>query len=240
MVEQRGLIPHLGYRSHLAWAGAHIVREKPGLAGLDERFQIVDERRPNSSARKPNAWLSFHDLDDYLSPDLDDSGAIKCAEQLPVLVHDLALAFIALQKPRARSKTRAANWTCTRTLALAEMGWWIYDKYQQSLRYRGAADFDDLIASPTKFSNPTRATLHACNTASYILEDEAQDPSEIQERILRLPDQPGAPAIKPGHLRDVHDCDPQLLGGFHRAKQITAEPPIVGVRSSTSLTLRII
>ena len=77
MVEQSGLIPHLGYRVRTLHGLAHdIVREKPALAGLDERFQIVDEREAEFIRKEAaNAWLASHsfDLDDYLDPGMDDN-----------------------------------------------------------------------------------------------------------------------------------------------------------------------
>jgi DNA helicase-2/ATP-dependent DNA helicase PcrA len=72
-------------------------------------------------------------------------------------------------------------------LSLARLGAEIYADYQRSLAYRGVVDFDDLI----------RLALEALERDSdyltrlqrrwpYILEDEAQDSSELQEQILRL------------------------------------------------------
>ncbi|MEE8389213.1 MAG: UvrD-helicase domain-containing protein, partial [Anaerolineae bacterium] len=44
-IEQRGLLPHLGYRVRTLHGLAHdIVRERPALVGLADDFQIVDER----------------------------------------------------------------------------------------------------------------------------------------------------------------------------------------------------
>src|SRR5258708_10665365 len=72
-------------------------------------------------------------------------------------------------------------------LPLARFGLEVYETYQRSLAYRGAVDFDDLV----------RLALMALETDEsyrkrlqkrwpYILEDEAQDSSLLQERILRL------------------------------------------------------
>lgn len=194
MVEQRGLIPHLGYRVRTLHGLAHdIVREKPALAGLEERFQIVDERESEFIRREAaNAWLaSFpNQLDDYLIPDLDNSKRDWVRrQQLPELVHSLALAFIRTCKNYALTPEdlRARLNQSPAPLPLAEMGWWIYDKYQQGLRYRGAVDFDDLIALAYKILQTDPDYLARLQYRfPYILEDEAQDSSEIQENILRL------------------------------------------------------
>src|SRR5258706_16390635 len=44
-LQQRGLIPDIGYRVRTLHGLAHdIVRENPSLVGLENRFAIVDER----------------------------------------------------------------------------------------------------------------------------------------------------------------------------------------------------
>ncbi len=194
MIEQRGLIPQLGYRVRTLHGLAHdIVREKPALAGLEERFQIVDEREAEFIRKEAtNAWLTTHPnhLDEYLSPELDNSKRDWVnRQQLPDLAHSLGLAFIrscknlTLTPEDLRNKLDSAP----APLPLAEMGWWIYEKYQQALRYRGAVDFDDLIAFAYKILQADPDYLARLQYRfPYILEDEAQDSSEVQENILRL------------------------------------------------------
>ena len=47
-VEEKGLLPHLGYRVRTLHGLAHdIVRERPGLVNLSDGFAIVDERDAN-------------------------------------------------------------------------------------------------------------------------------------------------------------------------------------------------
>src|SRR5512133_2674934 len=76
-IQQRGMIPHLGYRVRTLHGLAHdIVRENPALAGLEERFQIVDEREAEFIRKEAaNAWLTTfpNNLDEYFGGDLDDS-----------------------------------------------------------------------------------------------------------------------------------------------------------------------
>ena len=82
----------------------------------------------------------------------------------------------------------------------------IYQDYQRSLNYRGAVDFDDLIRlalAALKADPQLVERLH--QQWPYILEDEAQDSSRLQEEILRTADrrkrQLGARwRSKPGHL----------------------------------------
>ena len=62
LIRERGLLPHLGYRVRTLHGLAHdIVREKPALAGLEERFQIVDEREADFIRKEAaEAWLAAH------------------------------------------------------------------------------------------------------------------------------------------------------------------------------------
>ncbi len=193
MVEQHGLIPHLGYRVRTLHGLAHdIVHEKPTLAGLEERFQILDERESEFIIQEAaHAWLSANSyaLTDYLDPALDDSKRDwVIRQQLPELIFTLARNFIRLAKDRRltpdllRQKLDSAP-----ALPLAEMGWAIYADYQRALAYRGAVDFDDLIRLAYQVLVTDADYLARLQYRfPYILEDEAQDSSRIQEEILRL------------------------------------------------------
>jgi DNA helicase-2/ATP-dependent DNA helicase PcrA len=194
MIEERGLLPHLGYRVRTLHGLAHdIVRERPALAGLDERFQIVDEREADLIRKEAaNAWLkaNAHLLEDYFDPEMEDSKRDWVRRQhFPELVHSLALAFIRSAKDRRldpddlrRLLEQAAG-----PLPLVEMGLAIYADYQRALQYRGAVDFDDLIRLAYQVLETDPDYLARLQYRfPYILEDEAQDSSRIQEEILRL------------------------------------------------------
>ena len=72
-------------------------------------------------------------------------------------------------------------------LPLAEMGLAIYSDYQRALTYRGAVDFDDLIRLAIDLLENDPEFLERLRYRwPYILEDEAQDSSKLQEQILRL------------------------------------------------------
>ena len=99
------------------------------------------------------------------------------------------------------------------------MGLAIYTDYQRGLAYRGAVDFDDLIRLALEALQLDRRLPEAPAARwPYILEDEAQDSSRLQEKILRLLTSRrrlgarGRP--QPGDLRDLHHCQPQYLREF--------------------------
>jgi len=182
------------YRVRTLHGLAHdIVREKPASVGLENQFSIIDEREADFIRRESvNAWLSAHPdfLEDYLDPALDISKRdwVK-RQQLPNLVDSLALAFIRSSKDRLLTpdSLRAKLDASFAPLPLAELGWSIYADYQRALAYRGAVDFDDLIRlALTLLQNDEEYLERLRFRYPFILEDEAQDSSRTQQKILSL------------------------------------------------------
>jgi len=78
----------MGYRVRTLHGLAHdIVRQRPALVGLDDRFQIVDEREAEGiRLEAARAWLRSHpdDLEDYLDPEMEESKRLWVGrEKLP-------------------------------------------------------------------------------------------------------------------------------------------------------------
>jgi DNA helicase-2/ATP-dependent DNA helicase PcrA len=194
-VKERGLLPHLGYRVRTLHGLAHdIVRERPGLVGLADGFQIVDERAADQIRQDVvEAWLRANPIaaDEFLSLDLEEGKRewVRRA-QWPGLVSDVASAFIRrakdLQKTPGELRDRLDRLLPV-PLPLVEMGWAIYADYQRALAYRGAVDFDDLIRLALLALQLDPEFLERLRQRwPYVLEDEAQDSSQLQEEILRL------------------------------------------------------
>jgi len=207
------------YRVRTLHGLAHdIVREKPARVGLEERFSIIDEREAGFIRRESvNAWLANHSLDDYLDPALDNSKRdwVK-RQQLPDLLDSLALAFIRSAKDRLLTpeSLRAKLDASPAPLPLAELGWSIYADYQRALAYRGAVDFDDLIRLALTLLESDEEYLERLRYRyPFILEDEAQDSSLTQERILSLLSGDAEP---PSSLRDTPPIPPKRDGGRRR------------------------
>ncbi len=191
-IQQHGLIPHISYRVRTLHGLAHdIVRENPALVGLENRFAIIDEREAEFIRKEAaNAWLASHPdrLDGLLDPVLDDSKRDWVRrQQLPELVNNIALAFIRSAKDNRQTpeSLRARLDSTPISLPLAEMGWDIYTNYQRALTYRGAVDFDDLIRLALDALETSPELLERLRARfPFILEDEAQDSSYLQEQIL--------------------------------------------------------
>ena len=190
-IQASGLIPHIGYRVRTLHGLAHdIVRENPSLVGLDNRFAIIDEREAEFIRKEAvNAWLSSHpyELDILLDPGLDDGKKDWIRrEKLPDLVNSLATAFIRSAKDhRQTPESLRIRLDASPELPLAELGWDIYTNYQRALTYRGAVDFDDLIRLALDALTVSPEMLERLQEQfPFILEDEAQDSSALQEQIL--------------------------------------------------------
>lgn len=193
LVKAQGLLPHVGYRVRTLHGLAHdIVRERPALVGLADDFQIVDERAAEEVLNEAAAaWLRSNPyaLEDTISDEVEP-GKQDWVRRDPLqeLVTDTAKAFTRLAKdlqltPEALRERLAAT---DGALPLAEMGAAIYADYQRALAYRGAVDFDDLIRLALRALESDEALLLRLRQRwPYILEDEAQDSSRLQEHILR-------------------------------------------------------
>jgi DNA helicase-2/ATP-dependent DNA helicase PcrA len=191
---ERGLIPYLGYRVRTLHSLAHdIVRQRPSLVGLEDNFQIVDEREASAILLEAaQSWLRSHpgELEGYLDDGLDEGRLNRVRrDQLPDLVCEIALSFMRYAKDQRLTPERLRQRldALPMTLPLAEMGLEIYQDYQRALAYRGAVDFDDLIRLALQALETDVAYLERLRYQwPFILEDEAQDSSRLQEEILEL------------------------------------------------------
>jgi len=194
LIARRGLLTHIGYRVRTLHGLAHdIVRERPALVGLAEDFQIADEWEAAQILQDAvDAWVSQHPevADLYLDPTLEESKLVWVRrEHWPRLVSDFAASFIRQAKDlqATPADVRQNLDALPEPLPLLEMGWAIYADYQRGLAYRGAVDYDDLIRLALRALQLDADYLQRLRYRwPYILEDEAQDSSALQEQILRL------------------------------------------------------
>jgi len=215
------------YRVRTLHGLAHdIVREKPARVGLEERFAILDEREADFIRREAvNAWLSAHAefLDDYLDPNLEESRRDWVRrQQLPDMISGLALAFIRSSKDRRLTpeKLRVLLDRQPAQLPLAELGLEIYSDYQRALAYRAAVDFDDLIRLALDILESDEEYLERLRFRfPFILEDEAQDSSQLQQNILGLLSGPRGNWVRVGDpnqaiFETFTTASPELLRTF--------------------------
>ncbi|MCK6579643.1 MAG: ATP-dependent helicase [Anaerolineae bacterium] len=193
-LKDRGLLMNVGYRVRtLHSMCADIVRDNPGLVALSDGFAILDEREAAdilSDAVTAYLRAEPNAADHLLAADLDDGRrAALVRDDLPGLLTDIASAFIQRAKDLALLPEQVLEnlQRFDQPLPLAAMCAAIYASYQRGLNYRGAVDFQDLIRLALQALERDEALLRRLRARwRFILEDEAQDSSRLQERILRL------------------------------------------------------
>ncbi|MDK2981484.1 MAG: ATP-dependent helicase UvrD/PcrA [Chloroflexota bacterium] len=187
------LLPGIGYRVRTLHGLAYdIIREEPEMAGLDNRFSIIDERAATDVLNVVvGNWKRTHPdfiraytaenqdperLDKYWTDTLSSlaSSFIKQAKDYELTPEMIRAALDKEQKSGEQ-------------FPLLEMGYSFYAAYQQALSYRGAVDFEDLIRLAYRVLRNNPEYLQRLRYRwPYILEDEAQDSSLIQEKLLSL------------------------------------------------------
>ncbi len=192
-IREFGVMPGMGYRVRTLHGLAHdIVRERPDLAGLPNQFMIVDEREADDILENAaGAWLRSNPdfMQEYTNPEMDPFKDYRIQREWQTMIPTIAGNFIRQAKDMQLYPADIRKMLNGLKIQepLLEMGCEIYENYQRGLNYRGSVDFDDLI----------RLALQALKTDPdflarlrrrwpYILEDEAQDSSRLQEEILRL------------------------------------------------------
>jgi DNA helicase-2/ATP-dependent DNA helicase PcrA len=234
-IEDMDLLPGMGYRVRTLHGLAHdIVRQRPGLAGLADDFVIVDEGEAARGLEEiTTAWLRDHpDFDAYLALDQLGEKGLRSVQRRywPELALNIARSAIK----------RAKDWQLTpeqlivrltngaTPLPLAAMVAAIYADYQRYLAARGGVDFDDLIRLAyhiLELDDEFLARLR--HQWPYVLEDEAQDSSWSQERMLRLlTDHPGGNWVRVGDpnqsiYHTFTNASPKYLRAFIREAGVT-------------------
>ncbi len=185
------LLPGFGYRVRTLHGLANdIVRERPSLVGLANDFRVIDEREADDMLSDAvETWVRANPsaADDYLTEE-HFANAYTRSNHWPDTVKSMAMNFIRqakdMQLTEAQIHDRLDRYGLP--LPLAAMCLNIYEQYERGLRYRGAVDFQDLIRLALRILELD--TLYLARLRErwpYILEDEAQDSSLLQEQILR-------------------------------------------------------
>ncbi len=227
MQREAGLLPNIGYRVRtLHGLAVDIVRERPALAGLSESFDIVDEREASRLLEDiVQSWVEAHAevLGSYLAADIDENRERwLLRDRWPDLVGDIAQSFIRRAKDQQMTpvQVREALAGNEAEYALAALGAEIYELYQRALMYRGSVDFQDLIVLALRVLESDEELLARLQRRwPFILEDEAQDSSMLQQRILELLSGPNGNWVRVGDPnQSVHTtfttANPQLLRDF--------------------------
>ena len=122
---------------------------------------------------QPDYLQNFRRIERYVIDDAVEiaNTVIRVGKELQAEPHEL----------RAKLDRQSGTWP------LLDFGLQIYSDYQRSLKVRGAVDFDDLIVLALRALATDDGFLDRLQERwPYVLEDEAQDSSLLQEKMLRL------------------------------------------------------
>ena len=190
-IQSRRLLPS-GYRVRTLHSLAHdIVRERPGLVGLSEDFDIIDDRTSQDIKRQAvNNYLQSNPdvLGAFIKPEFLNQPS-RITRRLPETGQEIADAAIRRVKelradPIALDKALAHQAGAWPLLSFAVQ---IHMDYQRGLSVRGGVDFDDLILHALQALETDENLLARLQIRwPYVLEDEAQDSSALQEQMLTL------------------------------------------------------
>ncbi len=157
------------------------------MAGLPADFRILDENEATRILQdKVDAWRRGHSEfeEQWTKPDVD---AYKASQGWSRLLVTIANDFIRQAKDLGLTPQIIADQTTGSDSLLLQMASNIYSDYQLALNMRGAVDFDDLIRLALRCLKSDPEYLARLQYRwPFILEDEAQDSSRMQETILRL------------------------------------------------------
>lgn len=191
LVRKYGLIEGIGYRVRTLHAlASDIIHLRPELAGLPENFSIADESVSSEILQDiiRNELSSHPDLfDGLLKNDFNPQKLEDIhSKELPDLIQNLANSFISTAKDLSLSPENGAfQESAFKTDPIFNACLNIYRQYQAKLHDRGAVDFNDLIRLSLQcIRNDEQLRAHLHYRWPYILEDEAQDSSSLQQEIL--------------------------------------------------------
>lgn len=243
-IRAKGLLPGYGYRVCTLHSLAHeIVQQRPALVGLNQDFEIIDERTSRLILEEVvEAWLAGHLglVEEYLLPSVNPQTLLRQA--LPDLVLTIAQNFIKRAKDRRLTPPalEEAFRQHPQPLSLARLGIDIYREYQNRLARTGV-DFDDLIRLAAEAIDRDEHFLSRLQQRwPYILEDEAQDSSALQEQILdRLAGDSGLWVRVGDPNQAIYEtfttADPENLRRFLRRQNVLNLPMPESGRSSTEI-----
>ncbi len=247
-LKEEGLLPNLGYRVRTLHGLAHdIVRERPDLANLNTDFSIIDEREANS-IKSIVSQTFLRTNPDFLTRYLDDQIQgnklnYLYKKDIPALVNDLTNIFIRTAKDYQLSPVKLIEEykNSNMSLPFVEMGIQLYQDYQQALNYRGGVDFDDLIRLALQCLQSDPFLVESLQARwPFILEDEAQDSSQLQQKILAVLSGTTGNWVRVGDPNQAiyetfTTANPRLLREFIARKDVTAENLPESGRSSQSI-----
>lgn len=180
-----------------------IVRERPDLAGVTSDYRIDDELSSSRAMADAARWFIQHErsywssflptaltqLQRYQLESAWSDDTARLGAEVTKLAKNLRLTppeVKALLADPGAADAGTSDVHPARSPFLA-IGAAIYERYDAVLRAGGRLDFDDLIGCAIRaLSNDADFLARLSARWPFILEDEAQDSTPLQEEILHL------------------------------------------------------
>lgn len=201
LMVERGLIPGVGYEVRtLHSMAAEIVRLGGEKLGLDPEATIIDaftseyilwkiiDRQPEERLRAAFDAISSSKFDEnYLNQKYTETWQDKFTLICQTVIKrakDIGISAPRLSEAVSQAQSNPGLGESSTLLTLISE---VYEGYQAQLAAYPGYDYEDLMAYAYQILNSDPVFLARMRERwPYILEDEAQDSSEIQERVLKL------------------------------------------------------
>ena len=183
-------LPPVGYQvCTLHKLAADIIRERADLAGVSETLTIVDDAESRRAHRHAaRTWIDEHRAWwESFVPDGSANQRQKAMDKWRDRTQEISREVTKLAKHLRYTPERAAVEVGRDAGPFLQMGVALYRQYQRYLMARGGLDFDDLIWRAMDALQQDPSFLQALRRRwPFLLEDEAQDSSPLQQEILSL------------------------------------------------------
>ncbi len=247
-LEEEGLPKKKGFEvMTLHSLAMKIIKEKPEALYLPEDFHPIDELEQTRIIQEETSqWIEKNkeQFQSYIKLKTNDSThKIKKFTRLWIdksnqLVKEMIGYFkshrITVERIPEIKKYIPQNSLLNMCLA-------VYEQYELYLRYMGILDFDDLIIKSidlVKSDKGLREKLQ--DTYTYILEDEAQDSSILQEELLLILSEKHENLIRVGDINQsimstFTLSDPKLFKNFYTEEHTQVSKIFTSSRSSKDI-----
>ncbi len=232
-------LPDGGYRVCTLHSLARLILdENPTLAGTDSDYRLADEISSNVKLGEiTRAYIEAHRAHwlSFLSSDVSDNQRSDVERRWQEATATLAREVIRLAKNRRLTpeKLQEMLGNCDPNdsrLAFLRIGAEIYLHYERVLRAAGQLDFDDLIVGALRVLEGDEALRHRLSHRwCFILEDEAQDSTPLQQAMLELLSRDHGNWVRVGDpnqaiMTTFTASDVRLFRAFCHDAQVTFKP----------------
>jgi DNA helicase-2/ATP-dependent DNA helicase PcrA len=263
MLKERGLSDG-GYRVLTLHSLANaIIRERPDLAGTTSDYRVDDEISGRAAMPEAARWFIQQERPYWLSflpPDLTQQqryqveerwveATVRLGYEVTKLAKNLRLSPAEIKRLLAKRGDRedkgdealsplSSPSAESSVSPFLRIGAAIYERYDAILKVGGRLDFDDLIWGAIRaLDNDEMFRRRLSQRWPYILEDEAQDSTPLQEEILSRLSQDHGNWVRVGDpnqaiMTTFTASDVRFFRAFRQRPDVTVMPLTVSGRSA--------